>query len=108
MQVYARLTGGHKAAITELQVLGSKEENGHDLLLSAAADGSVAVWEPSSAAPQGPDKERTPKVAFLSIERDCPDCGTSVPQEMQYLDFRRMGACSLILAVPGGPDVEQI
>lgn len=76
--MYARLTGGHKAAVTGLQVLGSKEENGHDLLLSAAADGSIAVWEPSSAAPQGPDKERTPKVAFLSIEWDCPDYGTSV------------------------------
>ena len=36
MQVYARLIGGHKAAVTQLQVLGSKEENGHDLLLSAA------------------------------------------------------------------------
>ena len=57
--------GGHKAAVTKLQVLGSKEENGHDLLLSAGADGSVAVWEPSSAAPAGPDKERLPKVPSL-------------------------------------------
>jgi len=60
--VYARLVGGHKAAVTKLQVLGSKEEDGHDLLLSAGADGSIAVWEPSSAAPRGPDKERLPKV----------------------------------------------
>lgn len=36
MQVYARLTGGHKAAVTQLQVLGSKIKNNHDLLLSAA------------------------------------------------------------------------
>ncbi len=60
--MYARLVGGHKAAVTKLQVLGSKEEDGHDLLLSAGADGSIAVWEPSSAAPRGPDKERLPKV----------------------------------------------
>ena len=61
--MYARLTGGHKAAVTKLLALGSKEENGPDLLLSAAADGSIAVWEPSAAAPQGPDKERLPKVS---------------------------------------------
>ena len=48
--------------MTKLLTLGSKEENGPDLLLSAAADGSIAVWEPSAAAPQGPDKERLPKV----------------------------------------------
>ena len=65
-QVYARLVGGHKAGVTKLQVLGSKEENGHDLLLSAGADGSVAVWEPSSAAPAGPDKERLPKVPAVN------------------------------------------
>ena len=64
-QVYARLVGCHKAAVTKLQVLGSKEENGHDLLLSAGADGSVAVWEPASAAPSGPDKERLPKVTTV-------------------------------------------
>lgn len=63
MQVYARLVGGHKAAVTALQVLGSREEAGHDLLISASVDGSVAVWEPSSSAPQGPDKERLPKVS---------------------------------------------
>ena len=40
--MYARLTGGHKAAVTKLLALGSKEENGPDLLLSAAADGSIA------------------------------------------------------------------
>lgn len=68
MQVYARLVGGHKAGVTKLQVLGSKEENGHDLLLSAGADGSVAVWEPSSAAPAGPDKERLPKVAQPPVD----------------------------------------
>ena len=49
--------------MTQLLALGSKEENGPDLLLSAAADGSIAVWEPSAAAPQGPDKERLPKVS---------------------------------------------
>lgn len=84
--MYARLTGGHKAAVTQLQVLGSKEESGHDLLLSAAADGSVAVWEPSSAAPQGPDKERTPKVAW-----DSPFCGMPNPSGIAILDLRRMG-----------------
>ena len=54
--------------MTKLLALGSKEENGPDLLLSAAADGSIAVWEPSAAAPQGPDKERLPKVSLARLK----------------------------------------
>lgn len=63
MQVYAKLVEGHKSsAVNALRVLGAKEEGGPDLLLSAGADGAVALWEPSAAAPAGPDKEVKPKV----------------------------------------------
>lgn len=64
LQVYAKLTGGHKSTVTKLLVLGGREQGGPDLLLSSAADGTVAVWEPSAAAPQGPDKEISPKVCI--------------------------------------------
>ena len=49
LQVYAKLTGGHKNAITALLPLGSTEPGGPDRLVSAAADGTIAVWQPSTA-----------------------------------------------------------
>lgn len=60
--MYAKLTGAHKSAVTKLLVLGGREQGGPDLLLSCSADGTIAVWEPSAAAPQGPDKEIAAKV----------------------------------------------
>ncbi|BDA49478.1 hypothetical protein COCOBI_14-0960 [Coccomyxa sp. Obi] len=64
LQVYAKLTGAHKSSVTKLLVLGGREQGGPDFLLSCSADGTVAVWEPSAAAPQGPDKEISAKVSF--------------------------------------------
>jgi hypothetical protein len=55
-QVYAKLTG-HKAGVTCLLALGSREAGGPDLLMSAAQDGSMALWDPSKTLPKGPDKE---------------------------------------------------
>ncbi len=63
-QVYAKLTGAHKSSVTKLLVLGAREQGGPDFLLSCSADGTVAVWEPSAAAPQGPDKEISAKVTW--------------------------------------------
>jgi hypothetical protein len=51
VQVYAKLAGGHKGAVTGMLPLGSKEPAGPDRLVTAAADGTVAVWEPSLATP---------------------------------------------------------
>ena len=47
-QVAARLVGGHKSAVTALLALPSREPGGPDALVSAGADGTVAVWEPSA------------------------------------------------------------
>lgn len=65
-QVYAKLTGAHKSSVTKLLVLGAREQGGPDFLLSCSADGTVAVWEPSAAAPQGPDKEISAKVTWAA------------------------------------------
>ena len=60
--MHAKLVEGHKSAVSALRVLGAREEGGPDLLLSCGADGGVAVWEPSGAAPAGPDKAGKPQV----------------------------------------------
>lgn len=49
-QVYARLVGGHKGAVTQLLPLGAVAPGGAERLLSAAADGTIAVWEPSTTS----------------------------------------------------------
>ena len=41
--------GGHKSAVTALLALPSREPGGPDALISAGADGTVAVWEPSAS-----------------------------------------------------------
>ncbi len=66
-QVYAKLTGAHKSAVTKLLVLGGREQGGPDMLLSCSTDGTVAVWEPSATAPQGPDKEISAKVPSARV-----------------------------------------
>ena len=43
MQVYAKLTGVHKGAVTALLPMGSLEPGGPDRLISAGADGTIAV-----------------------------------------------------------------
>mmetsp|Transcript_12197 Transcript_12197/g.36597 ORF Transcript_12197/g.36597 Transcript_12197/m.36597 type:complete len:1238 (-) Transcript_12197:225-3938(-) len=53
LQVYAKLVGGHKGAVTALLPLGSVAPGGPDRLLSAGADGTIAVWEPSTAGRGG-------------------------------------------------------
>ncbi len=42
-QVYAKLTGVHKGAVTALLPMGSLEPGGPDRLISAGIDGTVAV-----------------------------------------------------------------
>ena len=49
MQVHARLVQGHKGAVTALLALPNKEPGGPDALISAGADGTIAVWEPSAS-----------------------------------------------------------
>ena len=60
MQCYARLVGAHKTAVTKLVSVGGKEPGSPDALVSAAADGTIAYWQPSlSAAGQGFDTANT-------------------------------------------------
>lgn len=46
----ARLAGGHKATVTKLVAIGGKDASSPEQLVSAAADGTVALWDPSSAS----------------------------------------------------------
>ena len=61
-QVHAKLVGGHKGAVTALAALAAPQPGGADLLLSAGADGIIALWEPSAAPPRDVDREISPKV----------------------------------------------
>ncbi|KAL6767394.1 hypothetical protein ACKKBF_B35090 [Auxenochlorella protothecoides x Auxenochlorella symbiontica] len=68
-KVLVALVGAHKGAVTALQVLGSEAANGADRLISAGADGTVAVWEPSTAAyGPGPRREISPRLFFKAHE----------------------------------------
>lgn len=64
MQVHARLGGVHKSAVTELITLSAKEAGSPDGLVSTAADGTVAVWEPSVSTIKLPEREITAKHSF--------------------------------------------
>jgi hypothetical protein len=64
MAVYAKLAGGHKGAVTALLPLGSPSPGGPDRLISASADGSVAVWDPSRTPARGADREMAPAKTF--------------------------------------------
>lgn len=72
-QVHAKLVGGHKGAVTALAALAAPQPGGADLLLSAGADGIIALWEPSAAPPRDVDREISPKVhaACLLSLRGC-------------------------------------
>ena len=58
--VYAKLQG-HKGAVTALLPLAAEAEGGPDLLVSASADGTLAVWDPSRTPARGPDRELPPQ-----------------------------------------------
>ena len=60
--MHAKLGGGHKGAVKALTALAAPQPGGADLLLSAGADGTIALWEPSAAAPRDVDREISPKV----------------------------------------------
>jgi WD40 repeat protein len=64
MTVYAKLAGGHRGAITALLPLGAAAPGGPDRLVSASADGSVAVWDPSRTPVRGAGREIAPAKAF--------------------------------------------
>ncbi|KAK9819592.1 hypothetical protein WJX72_000101 [[Myrmecia] bisecta] len=87
LQIYAKLTGGHKSNVTAMLAMASKRPGGPDALISASVDGTVAVWEPSASAPKGLDKELAPKatfkahdsgvlsMVFFQTAADSPDAG---------------------------------
>ena len=60
LQCYARLVGGHKLGVTKLLVIGGKDTTSPDRLVSAGADGTVALWDPSAAARGAAAKEVSP------------------------------------------------
>ena len=79
--------GAHKGAITALIALGGREAGAPDSLISTSADGTVAVWEPSSSTIKLPDREIAAKTSFkahdgevlsavlLASPADAPDSG---------------------------------
>jgi hypothetical protein len=44
--------------------LASEVPGGPDMLLSASADGTLAVWDPSRSPMKGPDREIAAKHSF--------------------------------------------
>lgn len=67
--VFAKLSGGHRGAITSLTVLagGVSGQGGGwsaDRLLSTSSDGSIALWDPSRTAVRGADREIGPIRTF--------------------------------------------
>lgn len=78
--MYAKLVG-HKVPVTKLLPLGSREPGGPDLLLSAAQDGSVSLWDPSGNLPKGPDKEVLLPLALMH------PASLTVPQDLRISDL---------------------
>lgn len=66
--MHAKLVGGHKGAVTALAALAAPQPGGADLLLSAGADGIIALWEPSAAPPRDVDREISPKVHAACLQ----------------------------------------
>jgi hypothetical protein len=62
--MYLRCSGAHSKSVTAVLPLASEAPGGPDMLLTAGADGSVAVWDPSRSATKGPDREIAPKHSF--------------------------------------------
>ena len=59
--VFAKLSGGHRSSITSLQVIGSEDgPAGPERLVSASADGTIAIWDPSKSPMHGSDREISP------------------------------------------------
>ncbi|KAL4855688.1 hypothetical protein ACK3TF_003771 [Chlorella vulgaris] len=64
MTVYGKLSGAHGKAVTAMLPLASEVPGGPDMLLSASADGTLAVWDPSRSPMKGPDREIAAKHSF--------------------------------------------
>lgn len=71
-------SGAHGKAVTAMLPLASEAPGGPDQLLTASADGTIAVWDPSRSVARGPDREMAPKhswkahdggVAVSGVER---------------------------------------
>lgn len=48
--LYGKCTGGHSKAVTAMKVIGPSSPGGPDRLVTASADGTLAVWDPSITA----------------------------------------------------------
>ena len=48
--LYGKCTGGHSKAVTAMKVIGPSSPGGPDRLVTGSADGSIAVWDPSTTA----------------------------------------------------------
>ncbi|KAL4432170.1 hypothetical protein ABPG77_005932 [Micractinium sp. CCAP 211/92] len=64
MTVYAKLSGAHGKAVTAMLPLASEAPGGPDMLLTASADGTLAVWDPSRTPVRGADRELAPRHSF--------------------------------------------
>lgn len=66
--VYAKCAGGHTKSVTAMQVIGPAVPGGPDRLVSASADGSIAVWDPSHSAKSLKSGDISPVNVFKAHE----------------------------------------
>lgn len=57
-------SGAHGKAVTAMLPLASEAPGGPDMLLTASADGTLAVWDPSRTPVRGADRELAPRHSF--------------------------------------------
>ena len=57
-------SGAHSKGVTALLPLASEAPGGPDRLLSAGADGTLALWDPSLTVARGADRDMSAKHSF--------------------------------------------
>lgn len=77
-----RRSGAHGKAVTAMLPLASEAPGGPDMLLTASADGTLAVWDPSRASVKGADREMAPRHAFKAHDSGVTVGSTARPRRL--------------------------